>query len=124
MASAGDETRDDQAAEAVAKQDQRAARLGAYGVDNRRQIGEEIVADGQPTALARACAVAALVVADDAPAARVQARRDVRVATDVLAEAVDDDNRSPGVGGWPVAAHQRRAITGSNRPSHRSPSRP
>ena len=119
---AGDETRDDQAAEAVAEQDQRAARLGAHGVDDRRQVGEQIVAGGDPAALARARAVAALVVADDAPAVRVQARRDVRVATDVLAEAVDDDNRPPGVGGWPVAAHQRHAVTGSNRPSHRSPS--
>ena len=119
---AGDEARDDQAAEAVAEQDQRAARLGAHGVDDRRQVGEQIVAGGNPAALARARAVAALVVADDAPAVRVQPRRDVRVATDVLAEAVDDDNRPPGVGGRPVAAHQRHAVTGLNRPSHRSPS--
>ena len=58
----------------------------------------------EPAALARARAVAALVVADDAPAARIQPRRDVRVAADVLAEAVDDDNRSPGAAGRPVAA--------------------
>ena len=105
----------------MAEQDERPARLGAHCVDDRRQVGEQVVAGGDPAALARALAVAALVVADDAPAVRVQVRRDVRVATDVLAQAVDDDNRSPGVGGRPVAAHQRHAVTGLNRPSHHSP---
>jgi hypothetical protein len=52
----------------VAEQDERPAGFGADVVDNRRQVDEEVVAGGDPAALARAGAVAALVVADDAPA--------------------------------------------------------
>jgi hypothetical protein len=63
--------------------------------------------------------VAALVDADDAPAARIQSRRNVRVAADVLAEAMDDDNRSPGAAGRPVAPLQLEAIAGTYRPVHR-----
>ncbi len=121
---AGDEAADDQAAEAVAEQDERAARLAANGVDDRREVGEQVVAGGDPAALAGAPSVAALVVADDAPARRVQARRDMRVAADVLAQAVDDDNRPPGIGGRPVAPRQRQPVTGSNRLPHRSPPPP
>ena len=101
---AGDESRGDQTAEAVAEEHERAACLRTHGVEHRREVGEQIVVGRQPAALARARAVAALVDADDAPAARIQPRRNVRVSADVLAEAVDDDNRSPGVAGRPVAS--------------------
>ena len=123
---AGDEARRDQAAEAVAEQDAagrgRSARTASM---HRRQVGEQVVAGGEPAALAVARAVAALVVADDAPAAGVQARRDVRIAADVLAEAVDDDNRPPGVG----RTASRAAAASGRRGSrivrvHRSPPPP
>jgi hypothetical protein len=115
----GDEAGDDEPAEAVAEQHERALRLAANGVEHGREIEQEVVFCRQPAALAGARAVTALVVADDAPAARVQACRDMRIAADVLAEAVDDDNRSPGIAGRPVASHELEAVAGTNRPVHR-----
>ena len=116
---AGDEARRDETAEAVPEQHERSVDVAANGVDDGREIGEQVVVAREPPASAGTAPMAALVVADDAPAVRIQARGDVGVAADVLAQPVDDDNRAPGPVGRPVVLEQVEAVAGPNRPAHR-----
>src|SRR6185369_17471374 len=71
LEAAGDEAASDQAAEAVAEEDDALRRLAPHVVEHRGEIGGQIVFGSEAAARARARTVAALVVANDAPAVRV-----------------------------------------------------
>ena len=89
-----------------------AGMLGADRVDGPRQVDEQVVDGGEAAARAVASAVAAMVVADDAPAAGVEERGDMRIAADVLAEAVNEDNRAARRLVRPLAAAQGQSVAG------------
>ena len=110
---AGDEARGDHAAQAVAEQDERA---GAPRRGPRRAPppGRRAGRRRRRAGRARPGSRRGRAGRSRRRSSRLafRPRRDVRVAADVLAEAVDDDNRPPGVGGRPVAARAAPARRG------------
>jgi len=86
--------------------------LGPDRVDGARQVDEQVVDGSEAATRAVASAVAAVVVADDTPAAVVEECGDVRVAADVLAEAVNEDNRAACRLPRPLAPAQGQSVAG------------
>jgi len=94
----------------VPEQHHRAAIGAAHRVDHAGQIDQQVVVARERTARPAARAVAALVVAGHMPAGGIELRRDVRVAPDVLAEPVHEDDGAARRGHRPVAALQRQPV--------------
>jgi hypothetical protein len=78
----------------------------ASRVDRKREVDEQVVRSGEPTARAVAPSMATMVEADDTPATGVEKGGHVTIAAHVLAQAVNEDNRSPRLCEWPLAAAQ------------------
>jgi hypothetical protein len=81
-------------------------------IDRGGEIDQQVVDFGDSTAGAVAFAVAAVVVTDDPPATSVEEGGDVRIAADVLAEAVDEHNRSSRRLDRPFASAQGQSVAG------------
>jgi hypothetical protein len=98
----------------VAQQDERAGTALARRIDDECQVLQQRGVVGESPAIAAGGAVAALVMADDAPAGVIEPPGDGFVAADVFSQAVDDEHgASRRRSGVPARQVQREAIGGA-----------